>query len=317
MADENQTDLTALTVQLLSAFVSNNTVASDSLADLIKSTRTALTESSASPVEEPTAPTFTPAVSVRKSLSSPDHIISLIDGKPYKTLKRHLTVNDLTPEQYRARYNLPKNYPLVAPSYSDSRRAVAEKIGLGKKPAVASIAAKPAEAAAAPVAAPKAKAAVTPKAPKKATAASAQKAAEAKAAPAAKATPTAAAEAPKAALTKPAVAPAKKDAKAKDVAAPKAASVISNGATTASAAPAVAKKEPRKRLSIAGPKADAKVETAPAPAPAKAKPVAKKADVAPKAKSASKPKSVKAATEAAPSDVSADGKTPEVANAQS
>jgi predicted transcriptional regulator len=129
MADDNQTDLTALTVQLVSAFVSNNTVASDSLADLIKTTRAALTVVPTPAVEEPAAPIFAPAVSVRKSLSSPEHIISLIDGKPYKTLKRHLAANNLTPEQYRERYKLPKTYPLVAPSYSDSRRAVAEKIG--------------------------------------------------------------------------------------------------------------------------------------------------------------------------------------------
>lgn len=246
MADENQTDLTALTVQLVSAFVSNNTVASDGLADLIKSTRAALTDLSAPAVEEPATATVTPAVSVRKSLSSPDHIISLIDGKPYKTLKRHLAANNLTPEQYRERYKLPKNYPLVAPSYSESRRAVAEKIGLGKKPDVA---AKPVEAAPAPAAAPKATAVTTAKAPKKAAAAPAKEPTKVDAAPAAK---TAAAKTPKAAA-KPATAAVKKTVKTKD-AQPKVAAVIANGA--ASAAPAVAKKEARKRLSIAGPKAE-------------------------------------------------------------
>jgi predicted transcriptional regulator len=78
---------------------------------------------------------YTPAVSVRKSLASKDHIISMIDGKPYKTLRRHLTTNGLTPEDYRARYNLKADYPMVAEAYSESRRDMAKRIGLGRKPA--------------------------------------------------------------------------------------------------------------------------------------------------------------------------------------
>jgi predicted transcriptional regulator len=73
-------------------------------------------------------------VSVRKSLASPDHIISMIDGKPYKTLRRHLAGHGLTPEQYRERYKLKADYPMVAAAYSESRRAMAKKIGLGRKP---------------------------------------------------------------------------------------------------------------------------------------------------------------------------------------
>jgi len=76
---------------------------------------------------------FVPAVSVRKSLASKDHLISLIDGKPYKTLRRHLSTHGLTPEQYRERYNLKPDYPMVAPNYSEARRAMAKKIGLGNK----------------------------------------------------------------------------------------------------------------------------------------------------------------------------------------
>ncbi|MBW4332250.1 MucR family transcriptional regulator [Stakelama sp. CBK3Z-3] len=74
-----------------------------------------------------------PAVSVRKSLASKDHIISMIDGKPYKTLRRHLSTHGLTPEEYRERYNLKPDYPMVAPNYSQARRAMAKKIGLGSK----------------------------------------------------------------------------------------------------------------------------------------------------------------------------------------
>jgi predicted transcriptional regulator len=79
------------------------------------------------------APEYTPAVSVRKSLASKDHIISLIDGKPYRTLRRHLAGHGLTPEQYRERYKLPADYPMVAQSYSEKRREMARNIGLGRK----------------------------------------------------------------------------------------------------------------------------------------------------------------------------------------
>jgi predicted transcriptional regulator len=80
------------------------------------------------------APEYTPATTARKSLSSKEHIISMIDGKPYRTLRRHLTTHGLTPEEYRARYNLKADYPMVAASYSEARRAMAKKIGLGRKP---------------------------------------------------------------------------------------------------------------------------------------------------------------------------------------
>jgi predicted transcriptional regulator len=74
------------------------------------------------------------AVTARKSLASPDHIISMIDGKAYKTLRRHLATNGMTPSEYRERYNLKADYPMVAATYSESRRAMAKKIGLGRKP---------------------------------------------------------------------------------------------------------------------------------------------------------------------------------------
>jgi len=87
-------------------------------------------------VDAPEAPAqeYTPAVTARKSLASKEHIISMIDGKPYKTLRRHLATNGMTPAEYRERYNLKADYPMVAESYSESRRAMAKKIGLGRKP---------------------------------------------------------------------------------------------------------------------------------------------------------------------------------------
>ncbi len=129
------TNLTELTVDLLAAFVSNNSVRSEDLPGLIATTHAALSAlEPAAAVEAAPAEEHVPAVSVRKSLASRDHIVSLIDGKPYKTLKRHLAGHDLTPEEYRARYNLPASYPMVAPSYSEHRREVAKKLGLGRKP---------------------------------------------------------------------------------------------------------------------------------------------------------------------------------------
>lgn len=86
---------------------------------------------------------FTPAVSARKSLASRDHIISLIDGKPYKTLRRHLSTHGLTPEEYRQRYNLKSDYPMVAEAYSAARRDMAKKISLGQKGRTAKVAAGP------------------------------------------------------------------------------------------------------------------------------------------------------------------------------
>jgi predicted transcriptional regulator len=75
---------------------------------------------------------YPPAVTARKSLASSDVIISLIDGKPYKTLRRHLAAKGLTPAEYRERYGLKANYPMVAPDYSERRRALATKNGLGR-----------------------------------------------------------------------------------------------------------------------------------------------------------------------------------------
>ena len=92
-----------------------------------------LTTPAAPAPEQPTTTEFTPAVTVRKSLASPEHIISMIDGKPYRTLRRHLTSNGLTPDDYRQRYGLRADYPMVAPAYSESHSALAKTIGLGRK----------------------------------------------------------------------------------------------------------------------------------------------------------------------------------------
>jgi len=142
MADNPMQNLTTLTVELLGAYLSNNMIASEDLAGLIQTTHKALAKLDAPAEEVAPAPEYTPAVSIRKSLASRDHIISLIDGKPYKTLKRHLASHGLTIAEYRARYNLPASYPTVAAAYSEHRRDVAKKLGLGRRSAASS--AKPA-----------------------------------------------------------------------------------------------------------------------------------------------------------------------------
>ena len=139
MAEPEQDGLTTLTVELLSAFVSNNTIESADLAGLIQTTHAALNGINAPPPVEPPTPEYEPAVTVRKSLGSRDHILSLIDGKPYKTLKRHLSGHGLTPAEYRARYKLPSDYPMVAPTYSEHRRDVAQRLGLGRKSVKAAV----------------------------------------------------------------------------------------------------------------------------------------------------------------------------------
>ena len=83
--------------------------------------------------EQTEAQEYTPAVTARKSLASRDHIISMIDGKPYKTLRRHIAAQGLTPQEYRERFGLKADYPMVAPAYSESRSAMAKTIGLGRK----------------------------------------------------------------------------------------------------------------------------------------------------------------------------------------
>lgn len=139
MTDQSQSSLTELTVDLLAAFVSNNTVGARDLPELIASTHAALAalEGGSAGEAEPEAvpePEYPPAVSIRKSLGKRDQILSMIDGKPYKTLKRHLSRHGMTPAQYRERYRLPADYPMVAPAYSEARREVAKRLGLGRKP---------------------------------------------------------------------------------------------------------------------------------------------------------------------------------------
>ena len=124
--------LITLTADVVSAHVSNNTLGSDDLPRLISSVYGAFASLGAVP--EVMEEVLTPAVSVRASVK-PDHIVCLDCGAKMKMLKRHLsTDHGLSVDDYRARWNLPKDYPMVASLYAEKRRELAKKIGLGRKP---------------------------------------------------------------------------------------------------------------------------------------------------------------------------------------
>ena len=124
--------LITLTADIVAAHVSNNSVAVSDLPVLIQNVHTALSSLgtvAAAPEVRPE-----PAVSVRSSIK-PDYIVCLEDGKKLKMLKRHLMTHyQMTPEDYRAKWNLPADYPMVAPNYAEKRRVLAKELGLGRKP---------------------------------------------------------------------------------------------------------------------------------------------------------------------------------------
>jgi predicted transcriptional regulator len=144
MAGDNQ-ELITLTAEIVSAHVSNNSVPTAEVAQLIQSVFSALGGLGA-PAAEPTAEKPKGAVSVRSSIK-PDFLVSMIDGKPYKMLRRHISQHGYTPESYREAFGLPRDYPMVASNYAEQRRALAHKIGLGRKPRSEAKAAEPAPAA--------------------------------------------------------------------------------------------------------------------------------------------------------------------------
>ena len=121
-----------LSAEIVSAYVSNNSVPAADLPLLLNSVYAALTKTAQGQQEEP-KPELVPAVPVKKSVT-PDAIICLEDGKKFKSLKRHLrTTYDMTPEQYRAKWNLPHDYPMVAPNYAKARSELARTMGLGQQ----------------------------------------------------------------------------------------------------------------------------------------------------------------------------------------
>lgn len=132
MENDNKAEIVELTADIVAAYVGNNAVPSADLPNLINDVYQALANAMAGarekePVEEK------PAVPVRRSVT-PDAIICLEDGKKFKSLKRHLrTHHDMTPEQYREKWGLTADYPMVAPKYAEARSSLAKKMGLGQR----------------------------------------------------------------------------------------------------------------------------------------------------------------------------------------
>ena len=132
MDEANRTDLVELTAEIISAYVSNNTVVAAELPAIIGDVHDALSKASQRPGpverEEPR-----PAIAVNKSVT-PDYIICLEDGKKFKSLKRHLRTHyNLSPEEYREKWALPHDYPMVAPNYAAARSQLAKQMGLGTR----------------------------------------------------------------------------------------------------------------------------------------------------------------------------------------
>ncbi|WP_319529390.1 MucR family transcriptional regulator [uncultured Cohaesibacter sp.] len=124
--------LIELTADIVSAYVSNNAVPVNDLSGLIGDIYKALEETK-KPVTEEITEAPKPAISVKKSIT-PDYIVCLEDGKKFKSLKRHLRTHyNLSPEEYREKWNLPADYPMVAPSYAEARSNLAKKMGLGQQ----------------------------------------------------------------------------------------------------------------------------------------------------------------------------------------
>jgi predicted transcriptional regulator len=143
-ASSPKVNLIELTSEIVSAYVSNNSIQTSNIADLIRTVQTSLAnlghEQAGARSSRPVPP-----VSIKKSVSD-DYLVSLEDGRRYKSLKRHLSGRGLTPEQYREKWNLPYDYPMVAANYAKQRSDLAKSMGLGRRTAEAARIAKSAKA---------------------------------------------------------------------------------------------------------------------------------------------------------------------------
>ena len=130
--DENNDNLIVLTTDIVSSYVANNAIQGSDIPGMIGSVHKALVDAEAGK-NQPAKQEYEPVVSVKASIK-PDHLVCLACGKTHKSLKRHLrTSHDLTPAEYKDRYNLPSDYPMVSAEYAKQRSKLAKKIGLGRK----------------------------------------------------------------------------------------------------------------------------------------------------------------------------------------
>lgn len=132
MTSQQSPDLVEQAAKIVTAYVSYNPIAAAGIPELLISVHQALVQLGG-PVAPSAPEPRKPPVAIKKSVT-PDHLISLEDGKPYKSLKRHLAVRGLTPAEYRTKWGLPADYPMVAPNYAEARSKLAKQIGLGRKP---------------------------------------------------------------------------------------------------------------------------------------------------------------------------------------
>ncbi len=129
----NDMQMVQLIADVVAAYVSNNRVEVSQIPEVVENVRRSLSQISIQENKEPMQEMQKPAVSIRRSIT-PDYVVCLEDGKKLKMLKRHLrTTYNLSPEEYRAKWNLPSDYPMVAPNYAKQRSEFAKKIGLGRK----------------------------------------------------------------------------------------------------------------------------------------------------------------------------------------
>lgn len=128
---EDKATLIELTAEIVANYVSNNTTSVADLPALIRATHDALAGIGSPEVVPPESVSKPTAGQIRKSIT-PDALISFEDGKPYKTLKRHLTTHGMTIAEYKAKWGLPNDYPTTAPAYSEARSAMAKALGLGQ-----------------------------------------------------------------------------------------------------------------------------------------------------------------------------------------
>ncbi len=132
MSEADNATLIEMTADVIAAYVTKNHVRAAELPELISTVHASLAGMGNAPVAEPEPGKLVPPVSIKKSITD-DYLVSLEDGKHYRSLKRHLSVRGMTPDEYRAEWGLPHDYPMVAPAYAKARSELAKSFGLGSQ----------------------------------------------------------------------------------------------------------------------------------------------------------------------------------------
>jgi predicted transcriptional regulator len=131
--DRSKSEVLSMTAEIVAAYVSNNDIGAEQLDPLIRNVHTTLFALAGGGAPHETREEPRPAVAVKRSIT-PDYLVCLEDGKKFKSLKRHLRSHyNLSPEEYREKWGLPHDYPMVAPNYAEARSRLAKKMGLGKR----------------------------------------------------------------------------------------------------------------------------------------------------------------------------------------